>query len=100
MTRHEQNKRDQKKIRDAVDALMPFFDSVQVVATRLDPANGATESYHVGDGNWYTRFGSVKEWIVKEEARIQTAAAADAFGDEDEDEDQLPPDCKSADDNG
>ena len=47
------------------------FDAVQLFATKHDPAGGGTIVLHYGEGNWYARYGQVKEWVVRREAEAQ-----------------------------
>lgn len=62
-----------ERIEKVVGQLMEHFDTVQVFATRHDTSDkavGGTLSFNVGRGNWYARMGHIREWIIKEDARV------------------------------
>lgn len=68
-----QQKADTAIMQHAIDRMSEHFDSVQVFVSRYEPnQEGGTMSLHLGQGNWFARFGQVKEWVVKREenARI------------------------------
>lgn len=59
-------------IQQSLDVLGEHFDSVQVFVTKHDQGQSdGTVCINLGAGNWYARYGQVKEWMVKqdEEAR-------------------------------
>lgn len=64
----EQEKNNQyvKILETRVENLRAHFDSVQIVATRFNE-NGSTTLYDAGDGNWFARYGSLKDWVRKQE---------------------------------
>lgn len=69
---------DVARVRDAVSKLGEHFDSVQVFTTRHDPGEEKhTISIQLGSGNWYSRYGQVKSWVIKcdEDTRIETRKA-------------------------
>lgn len=49
-------------------ALSEHFDSVQIIATKLQP-DGSTRMRPYGEGNWFSRYGSVRDWLKREEHR-------------------------------
>ena len=52
------------------NALMEHFDNVQIFVTRCDPAVvDGTINATFGLGNWFARYGQVKNWINGEERR-------------------------------
>jgi hypothetical protein len=53
------------KVREHVEALGEFFDTVQIFVTRDE--DHATHSVHLGAGNWFARLGQVTEWVTKED---------------------------------
>jgi len=75
--------RDLKIIEQHLCQLGEHFDSVQIFATRHDPEAGGTVNAQMGSGNWFTRYGQVREWIIKEDARARAEALAQG---EDEEE--------------
>lgn len=66
MTTDDQVPQDEKRLEAALQALSEHFDAVQIFATITDP--DGTRTHEVGSGNWYARYGHVKEWVVKQEA--------------------------------
>lgn len=50
--------------------LSEHFDSVIIFATRHISNDRGTLKWTRGGGNWYARFGQVKEWVLAEEARL------------------------------
>ena len=54
--------------------LSEHFDSVQIFASRYQPndGEGTTLTMDSGVGNWHTRYGQVREWLIKadEQGRI------------------------------
>lgn len=47
--------------------LSEHFDSVQIFATRHNGDH--TLSAQRGTGNWYSRYGAVREWVAQQDAR-------------------------------
>jgi len=44
-------------------ALMSRFDTVQIFVTKHDDKDGSTNSFVLGEGNFYARLGQIGEWI-------------------------------------
>lgn len=63
----ERHDDDMKIIGRHVAALMEHFDTVQVFCTRHNNADENKTAANKGDGNWFARYGQVKEWFVKQE---------------------------------
>lgn len=61
--------RDMALIKSHAAQLSEHFDSVQVFVTRY--RGGETVSVAHGCGNWFARYGQVKDWVVKADARIR-----------------------------
>ena len=68
----EQDSEDTKRIKAAAVHLSEFFDSVQIVCTRYNNDTDGTMASYSGVGNWFARYGSVKEWIKVQEAEMAT----------------------------
>ncbi len=61
---------DMDRIKRATDGLMEHFDSVAIFVTRHEPAEkDGTVNASWGAGNWFTRYGQIRTWVLKEEAR-------------------------------
>lgn len=52
-----------------VAQLSEYFDTVQIFCTKKEEDD--TSSYFNGTGNWYSRYGSVKAWIIAEEKNMK-----------------------------
>jgi hypothetical protein len=52
-----------------VTRLMEHFDTVQIFVTHREE-DKLTGSLVTGQGNWYARYGSVKEWLMETEAMM------------------------------
>lgn len=66
---------DVQRVRRVAKELAEFFDAVQIFASRDESGeHEGTINIHIGTGNWFTRYGQVREWIVKtdELTRIAT----------------------------
>ena len=60
--------KDMEMLQKALDALGEHFDSVQIFATRHDSGgSGGTIGVKRGCGNWFARYGQVREWMIQEE---------------------------------
>jgi hypothetical protein len=63
---------DMELVKKACQTLMEHFDSVQIFVTRHEPYESeGTVNISYGDGNWFTRYGQVKEWTIKTEERTK-----------------------------
>lgn len=72
MTESEESDIDIQRVRQAMIALGEHFDTVQIFTTRYEPeSDHCTVNRSLGSGNWFSRYGQVKEWVVKcdEEAK-------------------------------
>lgn len=66
---------DRERVQKHVNELLDHFDSVQIFTTRHMPAElDGTITCNRGGGNWHSRYGQVREWVVYEEERIRTHA--------------------------
>jgi hypothetical protein len=68
---------DVQRVQDTLDLLSEHFDSVQIFVTRFDTSaesddgEEGTISVARGTGNWFSRFGVVRDWIVKSEEKMR-----------------------------
>lgn len=81
MTNEDQQNQDLARMRQAVSALREFFDTVQIFATQVreqgeegGQEGGGTLKFNAGGGNWYARYGQVRDWINCEEANARAQA--------------------------
>lgn len=61
----EQRDKKLALIRNQVNLLMASFDTVHIFATKFEGEN--TSNFQCGDGNWFARYGHIKQWIIQEE---------------------------------
>ena len=73
----------QEVLQRQVTVLREHFDAVQVVAVR-SASDGTTTRFVHGDGCWYSRMGSVRSWMVREDEIERLAVHQEIEGDEDE----------------
>ncbi len=59
--------RDHAMLKRHVAQLAEHFETVQIFATRHSAEHDGTVGAQWGEGNWYARYGQVKEWVVREE---------------------------------
>lgn len=67
------SEQDMKRVEEAVRILEEHFDTIQVFATRHEAGEkDGTVNINLGSGNWFARYGQVKEWCVRveEDTRI------------------------------
>jgi hypothetical protein len=58
----------QALINESAAKLAEHFDSVQIVASRVEESGG-TRSWHGGLGDWYARRGLCEEFIERDQSR-------------------------------
>lgn len=63
---------DLKMVRTAAEQLGEHFDSVQILCTRHEPGtDDGTVNVNYGVGNWFSRYGQAREWLIKCEERTK-----------------------------
>lgn len=72
---------DQQVLDEALAILKRTFDSVSIFVSRYEPGedDDDTISLWTGSGNWHTRHGQIREWLLKREevARVEAQRAMD-----------------------
>jgi hypothetical protein len=68
-----EEERRTKVLRSHAAQLGEHFPSVLIVVTVHDPDNG-THLRSETEGNWFACYGSVKEWVTREEEKTRVAA--------------------------
>lgn len=68
MTQEDQ---DTDRVRQAAEALGEHFDTVQILVTRHEEESVGTTNVCWGKGNWFARYGQVREWLLKSEERTK-----------------------------
>jgi hypothetical protein len=54
-------------IKKHVSALAEHYDSVHIFITKYDSTSGITRAASFGCGDFYARFGNVREWTLRME---------------------------------
>lgn len=73
-----ENEHAQKLLEKSVSELGEHFDAVMVFAVRHDGAtDDGTFRAIKGCGNWFSRYGVIKEWILREEETSRFRARKD-----------------------
>ncbi len=63
---------DLERIKKATQALGEHFDSVQIFCTRHEAfKRDGTVNVNYGEGNWFTRFGQVRDWVIRQDERTR-----------------------------
>ena len=66
-------------VKQKVAELAEHFDSVQIFTTRHEPTlEGGTINIGFGSGCWFTRYGQVREWLVKCDENSRMTVRKDA----------------------
>lgn len=77
-----EDERRARVVLNHVHALAEYFDGVQVFVSlnRREVGGGriVSSSLELGTGNWYARYGHVREWLLTQEARMRRKAAREA----------------------
>lgn len=73
----ENEDRHMKVLKSHTAQLMEHFDNVQIFATRQNNDDDTTITAHFGGGNWYARYGHVREWVTREEERARANVRID-----------------------
>lgn len=69
---------DLKRVTEALNSLGEHFDSVHIFATRHEPATeNGTVAVQRGVGNWFARYGQVREWVLKRDESSREQARRD-----------------------
>lgn len=64
----DQENKDIERVKKAVETLSEFFDTCQIFCTRHESGEmDGTVNVKQGVGNWFARYGQVKEWVLIEE---------------------------------
>lgn len=72
----KRNAEDRALIRKHVDELAEHWESVHIFVSQHEGSNDRSRGVNIGAGNWFARFGQIKEWTVYEEERIKMEARA------------------------
>lgn len=63
---------DIERVKRATKALGEHFDTVQIFVTRHEEGQeGGTVNVAWSQGNWFARYGQVREWVVKADERTR-----------------------------
>jgi hypothetical protein len=63
---------DLEMVKKASEKLGEHFDTVLILTTRYDPATAdGTVNINYGCGNWFARYGQVREYLIKCDERTR-----------------------------
>lgn len=66
--RPEETAEADRLVREALQKISEHTDTVMILVTKkLDNGEGETWRMILGTGNWYARYGLVREWLNQEE---------------------------------
>ena len=75
-------------LKKAIHDLGEHFESVQIFASTHQPAEvGRTVHASAGVGNWYARYGQIREWIIRTEEETKCSVRLECVNEDDGDED-------------
>lgn len=78
--KNPRRERDLAQVQKHLDALSEHFDSALIFVTRNESGElGGTVHIELGNGNWFTRFGQVQDWLIRQEEfqRIKSRKSED-----------------------
>lgn len=67
----EDEDQDVAIVRSHAVQLSEHFDTVQILCTRTSGDVDGTVNVSWGEGNFFARYGQVREWIVKQDERTR-----------------------------
>lgn len=70
----EDANREFEIVKGHAERLLEHFDSVQIFVTRNAPERDGAVRVEYGLGNWFTRFGQVSAWKVREDEHLRREA--------------------------
>ena len=73
------NTDDMKLVEKAVQELGEHYETVMVFCTRHESGQeNGTVRVIKGSGNWFARYGVVREWLIREEETSRSVARKDS----------------------
>lgn len=61
-------------VRQHIDQLAEHFDTVQVFVTRVTQGGEYTVRIDTGTGNWFARYGQIRQWVEMEDEEARHIA--------------------------
>ena len=75
-------------LKKAIHDLGEHFESVHIFVSTHQPAEvGGTVHASAGVGNWYSRYGQIREWIIRTEEETRRSVRLECVNEDDGDED-------------
>lgn len=66
---------DVQRLENALKTLTEYYDAVHIFANRaVGEEDGNTIFVSRGRGNWFARYGQVKEWVIRSEELTKVKA--------------------------
>lgn len=69
-----ENKRLGEMLNSHCIQLMEHFTSVRIVAVKHDAVDNLSRLISRGNGDFYSQYGSVKEWLIEKDAQAKAEA--------------------------
>jgi hypothetical protein len=69
MEENDEEDKDMRILRNECARLSEHFETVQIFVTRNQ--DDGTVNAQFGTGNWYSRYGQIKLWLLREERRTE-----------------------------
>jgi hypothetical protein len=66
-----QKEDDMQRVNTALETLSEHFETVQIFVTRHEGMLDGSVGANVSSGNWFARYGQVREWIIQQEERMK-----------------------------
>lgn len=68
----EQRDKKLELIKNQCRVLLESFDTVQIFCSKFEgKPDDNTSHYTYGNGNWFARYGQIKEWTIYEEGKFK-----------------------------
>lgn len=72
-------------LKKAIHDLGEHFEAVQIFVSTHQPAEvGGTVHACVGVGNWYARYGQIREWVIRTEEETKCAIRLECANEDDD----------------
>lgn len=73
-----QKERDEKAVQECIDKLSGQFDTVHIFVSRYEGGtDGGTVNFQQGTGDWFSRYGIVRSWLIRTEEQTRITARKD-----------------------
>jgi hypothetical protein len=78
MNAEQEEERDLEIISKYCDLLAEHFDTVEIFCTRVQQdGTGDTVVLNLGCGNWYARYGQIREWLIRSDQKARNKESSE-----------------------